>query len=126
MPFTAFDGVASQLVAGLGPINLRCSIEIPVQRSDGQDEDPMSIMSPENPEMACSIVYLAPSPISLVLLGNIHVALIWIVDAGSKTVDGTVTPANGSTLQGWDGAGGPAAGRLMRIPRASMTAPVEG
>ena len=62
----------------------------------------------------------------LVLLGNTQGDVVSnMVDAGSKIVEGTVTPAKGLTLQFWVFGGPPEPDRGTN-PRASTTVPAAG
>src|SRR5580692_5552097 len=112
------------------PDTFKCSIETPVH---GPAVVHMSIMSPLEKPVEARRLVSGPSPMIRVLLGKIHGTERLSTDAGSSTVDGTLTsvptppvPWNGLTLQACPPTPGAPLGTTATIPRASMTAPVAG
>jgi len=72
------------------------------------DDPMMTRFEPVNVDDWSSRTVSALSPTNLTLLGNVQVAFIWMMDAGSKTVMGTEfdarIPENGLLLQFCDPA----------------------
>jgi len=91
------------------------------------DDPMMTRFEPVNVDDWSSRTVSALSPTNLTLLGNVQVAFIWMMDAGSKTVMGTEfdarIPENGLLLQFCDPPPPPPGAGAGTIPRASTIPP---